>query len=133
MLLELVQVLKTSKYTNWKFYALIYALFKLSFLGQVVRIFFSINILCNVVCWLCLLIKCSVFDKKNRLFSTGVKKASGCDDSGTGVLLQVQNSLKDISISMLSDDKFSEVICICYIEFISKDFNMIWTCDMYSI
>lgn len=42
----------------------------------------------------------------------GVSKASGTDISCTNILLEVSNMMKDICISMLSDDNFSEVISL---------------------
>ncbi|XVF02679.1 hypothetical protein REPUB_Repub04eG0195200 [Reevesia pubescens] len=41
----------------------------------------------------------------------GVKKASENNDINTGILLQVSNFVKDVSISMLSDDNFSQEEC----------------------
>lgn len=48
-------------------------------------------------------------------FSTyvGVKGATGTTDTGTQVLLQVAGLFKDIPISMLSDENFTEVIGRC--------------------
>lgn len=42
---------------------------------------------------------------------TGIKKGSGTGDVSTDTLLQVSDSIKDISICMLSDENFSEEEC----------------------
>ncbi|XP_057501498.1 uncharacterized protein At5g08430 [Actinidia eriantha] len=42
---------------------------------------------------------------------TGVRKDSGTGNMCTDILLQVSNAIKDIHISMLSDDNFSEEEC----------------------
>ncbi|KAA8515696.1 hypothetical protein F0562_018693 [Nyssa sinensis] len=42
---------------------------------------------------------------------TGIKKASGIDDIGREILLQVSNLIKDIRVCMLSDDNFTEEEC----------------------
>lgn len=44
-------------------------------------------------------------------YPLGVKKISISGDLGTGFLLHVSNVMKDVSICMLSDENFSEVIC----------------------
>lgn len=43
-------------------------------------------------------------------YSLGLKKASGTNDKSAEILLQVSNFIKDVPISMLSDDNFSKVI-----------------------
>lgn len=45
------------------------------------------------------------------VYLLGIKRVSGTDGN-TEYLLQVSNSVKDIRICMLSDDKFSEVITL---------------------
>lgn len=45
--------------------------------------------------------------------SSGVRKASECGEVGAEIFLQVPNLIKEINISMLSDENFSKVICIC--------------------
>ena len=47
------------------------------------------------------------------LYYIGVRKDSGTGNMCTDILLQVSNVMKDIHISMLSDDNFSEVISAC--------------------
>ncbi|OAY24513.1 hypothetical protein MANES_17G021800v8 [Manihot esculenta] len=42
---------------------------------------------------------------------TGLKKVSESNDKGAEVVLQVSNFMKDVRISMLSDDNFSEAEC----------------------
>uniref|UniRef100_A0A5B7AYA3 Uncharacterized protein n=1 Tax=Davidia involucrata TaxID=16924 RepID=A0A5B7AYA3_DAVIN len=42
---------------------------------------------------------------------TGVRNASGIDDIGTEILLQVSNLIKDIRVCVLSDDNFTEEEC----------------------
>ncbi|XP_021300933.1 uncharacterized protein At5g08430-like isoform X2 [Herrania umbratica] len=41
----------------------------------------------------------------------GLKKASGNNDINTDILLQVSNFVKDVNLSMLSDDNFSQEEC----------------------
>ena len=47
------------------------------------------------------------------LYYIGVRKDCGTGNMCTDILLQVSNVMKDIHISMLSDDNFSEVISAC--------------------
>ena len=43
-------------------------------------------------------------------YPLGIKKGSGMNESSGEILLQVSGFIRDISVGMLSDDNFSEVL-----------------------
>ena len=60
----------------------------------------SINLLSSHIVYIwCLIVYC-----------IGIKMVPGADDGSTEILLRVANFFKDVPISLLSDDNFSEVI-----------------------